>query len=117
MKFGQLTDELVGQPVIFRARLHNMRPQGELSTLFRLADFRSFTGAKIVFLSFRQQTQTIQGVLVVSGERDEHQVSKQMLKFAQTVSVGQLGAPGLAMVRKAWPADGISQNPLCLLKA
>ena len=30
-KFSQMTDELVGQPVIFRARLHNMRLQGESS--------------------------------------------------------------------------------------
>lgn len=47
-------------------------------------------GAKIVFLQFRQQTQTLQGVMVVSGEKDEHQVSKQMLKFAQGIPVGLL---------------------------
>jgi hypothetical protein len=46
-------------------------------------------GAKIVFLTFRQQTQTLQGVLVISGEKDEHQVSKQMLKFAQLIPVRQ----------------------------
>ncbi|ORY31426.1 aspartate-tRNA ligase [Naematelia encephala] len=68
-KFPELNKDAVGQHVIFRARLHNMRPQG----------------AKIVFLSFRQQTLTLQGVMVVSGEKDEHQVSKQMLKFAQTI--------------------------------
>jgi hypothetical protein len=50
-------------------------------------------GAKIVFLSFRQQTHTMQGVLVVSGEKDEHQVSKQMLKFAQTIPVSWLLPP------------------------
>jgi aspartyl-tRNA synthetase len=44
-------------------------------------------GAKIVFLQFRQQTETLQGVLVASGEKDEHQVSKQMLKFAQGITV------------------------------
>jgi len=71
LKFPQLTEEMVGQEVIFRARLHNMRPQG----------------AKIVFLQFRQQTETLQGVLVASGEKDEHQVSKQMLKFAQGITV------------------------------
>jgi len=48
------------------------------------------SGAKIVFLSFRQQTHTLQGVLVVSGEKDEHQVSKQMLKFAQTIPVSSV---------------------------
>ena len=30
LKFQTLDKESVGQPVIFRARLHNMRPQGEL---------------------------------------------------------------------------------------
>jgi aspartyl-tRNA synthetase len=71
LKFPQLSKEHVGKEVIFRARLHNMRPQG----------------AKIVFLQFRQQTETLQGVLVASGEKDEHQVSKQMLKFAQGITV------------------------------
>jgi hypothetical protein len=28
-KFNKLSRDLVGQPVVFRARLHNMRPQGE----------------------------------------------------------------------------------------
>jgi hypothetical protein len=74
LKFPQLSEEMVGQNVIFRARLHNMRPQG----------------AKIVFLQFRQQTETLQGVLVASGEKDEHQVSKQMLKFAQGITVSLL---------------------------
>ena len=69
LKFQSISKEDVGKPVVFRARLHNMRPQG----------------AKIVFLTFRQQTHTLQGVLVVSGEKDEHQVSKQMLKFAQGI--------------------------------
>jgi hypothetical protein len=31
LKFPTLSKESVGQHVIFRARLHNMRPQGELS--------------------------------------------------------------------------------------
>ena len=44
-------------------------------------------GAKIVFLTFRQQTHTLQGVLVVSKESDEHQVSKQMLKYATLIPV------------------------------
>ncbi|WVQ81050.1 aspartate-tRNA(Asn) ligase [Cryptococcus sp. DSM 104549] len=69
VKFPEIGKDLVGKNVIFRARLHNMRPQG----------------AKIVFLTFRQQTQTLQGVLVVSKEDDEHQISKQMLKYAQLI--------------------------------
>lgn len=40
-----------------------------------------------MFLQLRQQTETLQGVLVASGEKDEHQVSKQMLKFAQGIPV------------------------------
>ncbi|WVQ96826.1 aspartate-tRNA(Asn) ligase [Kwoniella sp. CBS 9459] len=69
IKFDELTDANIGQRVIFRARLHNMRPQG----------------AKLVFLAFRQQTHTLQGVLALSKESDEHQVSKQMLKYAQLI--------------------------------
>ncbi|WVN88768.1 aspartate-tRNA(Asn) ligase [Cryptococcus depauperatus CBS 7841] len=69
LKFAQLGKDMVGQRVVFRARLHNMRPQG----------------AKIVFLTFRQQTHTLQGVLVISKENDEYQVSKQMLKYAQLI--------------------------------
>lgn len=30
LKFAQLDEGFVGQPVVFRARLHNMRPQGAL---------------------------------------------------------------------------------------
>ncbi|WRT67651.1 aspartate-tRNA(Asn) ligase [Kwoniella shivajii] len=69
LKFSELSEESVGQRVVFRARMHNSRAQG----------------AKIVFLNFRQQTHTLQGVLVVSGEKDENQVSKQMLKYAQLI--------------------------------
>ena len=45
-------------------------------------------GAKIVFLTFRQQTHTLQGVMAISKDEDEHQVSKQMLKYATSVPVG-----------------------------
>ncbi len=41
----------------------------------------------MVFLQFRQQTETLQGVLVQSKDSDEHQVSKQMLKYATTIPV------------------------------
>ena len=97
LKFDNLGKEDVGKEVIFRARLHNMRPQGMSAQYF--SDFQlrfqlrrtrieaDAIGAKIVFLQFRQQTQTLQGVMVVSGEKDEHQVSKQMLKFAQGIPV------------------------------
>jgi hypothetical protein len=36
LKFQTLDKESVGQPVIFRARLHNMRPQGELPRPHRI---------------------------------------------------------------------------------
>lgn len=91
LKFQNLGKEDVGKEVIFRARLHNMRPQGQ-SAFFLPSNVgleqADSSGAKIVFLQFRQQTQTLQGVMVVSGEKDEHQVSKQMLKFAQGIPVG-----------------------------
>lgn len=91
LKFENLGKEDVGKEVIFRARLHNMRPQGESATEARRCcgprKKADEIGAKIVFLQFRQQTQTLQGVMVVSGEKDEHQVSKQMLKFAQGITV------------------------------
>jgi aspartyl-tRNA synthetase len=83
LKFPQLNEDLVGKEVIFRARLHNMRPQG----------------AKIVFLQFRQQTETLQGVLVASGEKDEHQVSKQMLKFAQGITVGSPPVDRISLIK------------------
>jgi hypothetical protein len=54
----------------------------------------TLTGAKIVFLTFRQQTHTMQGVLVISGEKDEHQVSKQMLKYAQSIPVSRRSLEG-----------------------
>ncbi|KAL1408373.1 aspartate--tRNA ligase dps1 [Vanrija albida] len=70
LSFDKLTDADVGKEVVFRARLHNMRPQG----------------AKIVFLQLRQQIETLQGVLVASTKEDDpHQVSKQMLKYAQQI--------------------------------
>lgn len=81
LEFSKITDADVGKEVVFRARLHNMRPQGE-NNVFNLTP-----GAKIVFLTFRQQTETIQGVLVASKDDDPHQVSKQMLKYAQQIPV------------------------------
>ncbi|KAL7420281.1 aspartate--tRNA ligase dps1 [Cryptotrichosporon argae] len=70
LEFKEINESLVGKSVLFRARLHNMRPQG----------------AKIVFLQLRQELQTLQGVLVAtSNENDPHQISKQMLKYAQGI--------------------------------
>ncbi|GMK53643.1 hypothetical protein CspeluHIS016_0102290 [Cutaneotrichosporon spelunceum] len=69
LQFDKISDADVGKQAVFRARMHNTRAQG----------------AKMVFLAFRQQTETLQGVLVQSKETDEHQVSKQMLKYATTI--------------------------------
>ena len=61
------------------------------------------TGAKIVFLAFRQQTETLQGVLVISGEKDENQVSKQMLKYAQGITVSLLSTASVPyVVAEGW---------------
>lgn len=53
------------------------------------------SGAKMQFLTLRQQTETMQGVLVLSKENDPHQVSKQMLNYAKAITVG-LGLRTLA---------------------
>lgn len=39
----------------------------------------------MAFLQFRQQTETLQGVIAVSKEADVHQVSKQMVKYSQGI--------------------------------
>jgi hypothetical protein len=58
---------------VIRARVHNVRAQG----------------AKMAFLTLRQQTATLQGVLVVGGKEgdDGPIVSKQMLKFVNGIPV------------------------------
>ncbi|KAJ9092749.1 hypothetical protein QFC19_008601 [Naganishia cerealis] len=53
------------ETVIIRARVHNARAQG----------------AKMAFVTLRQQTLTLQGVVSISKEGDEHAVSKQMVKY------------------------------------
>ncbi|KAJ9113559.1 hypothetical protein QFC20_001910 [Naganishia adeliensis] len=54
------------QTVLIRARVHNSRAQG----------------AKMAFVTLRQQTLTLQGVVAISKEGDEHAVTKQMVKYA-----------------------------------
>lgn len=58
--------QLPTETVILRARVHNARAQG----------------AKMAFLTLRQQTETVQAVVAVSKEGEENIVSKQMVKFA-----------------------------------
>ena len=58
-------------------------------------------GSKMVFLSFRQQIHTLQGVLELNkAPESPHQVSKQMLKFSSSILAesivlveGELKAP------------------------
>jgi hypothetical protein len=65
---------------VIRARVHNVRAQG----------------AKMAFLTLRQQTATLQGVLVVGGKEgdDGPIVSKQMLKFVNGIPVSAHKDPG-----------------------
>ena len=45
----------------------------------------------MVFFQFRQQTLTLQGVLIeTKSDKDDHQVSRQMLKYAQSIPVSPL---------------------------
>lgn len=44
----------------------------------------------MVFFQFRQQIETIQGVLVsTTKEDDPHQVSKQMITYAKSITVSR----------------------------
>jgi aspartyl-tRNA synthetase len=70
----------------------------------------SQAGAKIVFLAFRQQTQTLQGVLVISGDKDENKVSKQMLKYAQGITVSRGVKAGPRGRNAAYRADMQSES-------
>ncbi|KAJ1935531.1 aspartate--tRNA ligase dps1 [Kickxella alabastrina] len=61
-----LTEEMVGQEVFVQARVQHSRPQG----------------SKMCFLVLREATSTVQGMLMVN----ESSVSKQMVKFANSIS-------------------------------
>jgi aspartyl-tRNA synthetase len=63
---SELGPEHVDQTVLLSARVHNSRP----------------TGAKMLFITLRQQTVTAQSILVL----EEGLISKQMLKFATSIS-------------------------------
>jgi aspartyl-tRNA synthetase len=65
-KISELGPEHVDQTVLITARVHNSRP----------------TGAKMLFITLRQQTATAQSILVL----EEGVISKQMLKFATSIS-------------------------------
>ncbi|CDZ96758.1 aspartate-trna ligase [Phaffia rhodozyma] len=60
----------IGQTIYFRARVTTTRAQG----------------SKMVFLSLRQQSSSIQALMELSKDAsDPHQVSKQMLKYAASI--------------------------------
>ena len=65
-----ITDEMAGQEVVFRCRLHHTRAMG----------------AKLVFLIFRQQISTIQGVL----NEEPDAISMAMLHWAERLRTGNV---------------------------
>lgn len=65
-----LTEEMAGQEVTFRCRLHHVRNMG----------------AKLVFLIFRQQISTIQGVLVEQPGK----ISALMIHWAEHLRTGNI---------------------------
>ncbi|KAJ3056700.1 aspartate--tRNA ligase dps1 [Rhizophlyctis rosea] len=69
-KIVTLGEANVGQTILLSARVQTSRP----------------TGAKKCFVTLRQRTVTVQGVVTV----DEETVSKQMLKFVNGISVESL---------------------------
>lgn len=64
---GDLNADWAGKEIVFRARVHTSRLQGN----------------KMCFLSLRQQSNNVQGLLVV----DNKNVSKQMVKWAGSISL------------------------------
>lgn len=69
-EISTITDEMVGKAVVFRCRLHHVRNMG----------------AKLVFLIFRQQISTIQGVLV----EEPGKISAIMIHWAEHLRTGNI---------------------------
>lgn len=61
----------VDKEVVFRARVHTSRQ----------------TGATMVFLSLRQQSELVQAIVKSNNESDEHAISKQMIKWISSISL------------------------------
>ncbi|KAI9205038.1 uncharacterized protein BJ171DRAFT_423444 [Polychytrium aggregatum] len=66
-KLASLNPDMVGETVLFSARVHTSRA----------------AGSKVAFFVFRERMVTIQGVLALDADK----VSKQMLKFAQGITL------------------------------
>lgn len=67
IKFADLTSEMDGQSVVFRARLHKSRQQG----------------ATMCFITMRQQQELVQGLIKSNGES----ISKQMVKWSGSINL------------------------------
>lgn len=70
LDISTITEDMAGQEVIFRCRLHHVRSMG----------------AKLVFLIFRQQISTLQGVLV----EEPGKVSAIMIHWADHLRTGNI---------------------------
>ncbi|CAN6674559.1 hypothetical protein TRVA0_056S00782 [Trichomonascus vanleenenianus] len=69
-RISEISKEMAGQEIVFRARLHTSRLQGN----------------KMCFVSLRQRDSTIQAIAAVRGD----QVSKQFVKWAGSISLESL---------------------------
>lgn len=87
-RLDSITTENIGQNVTFRARVHVVRRMG----------------SKLVFLVFRQQVTTLQGVL--SEEKDL--VSVRMIQFAEHVRAGSIVRVQGELRRPLAPVSGTS---------
>jgi len=79
-RISTINASLDGTAVTLRARVHNLRLQGILALSFHQTVLTSL-GSKMIFFELRQQTDTVQALLVQSKE-----ISKQMLKFAGSIT-------------------------------
>ena len=70
LNFADLHDEMVGQEITFRCRLHHARKMG----------------LKLVFLIFRQQIHTLQGVL----HEEPSKISALMVHWAEHIHIGSI---------------------------
>lgn len=71
VKFEDLSAANDGDQVVFRARIHNSRQQG----------------ATLLFLTLRQQANLIQALVRTNKDTDSNAVSKQMVKWASSISL------------------------------
>ncbi|PGH07239.1 aspartate-tRNA(Asn) ligase [Helicocarpus griseus UAMH5409] len=86
LKFDDITEDMIGQEVTFRARVHHVR---NLSS-------------KLIFVVFRQQITTLQGVLAEkSGE-----ISTVMIQWAEHVRAGSIVKVKGVLTKPLVPVEG-----------